>query len=149
MPNIIRRQRRRRQPGSLLATGAGTLVGAVVGAAGGWILFSNTRIDHELPLEKALPAEREIYFSEAAGRLSYYFDRRAAGRPLVLLHSINAAASAFEMGPLFEHYRASRPVYALDLPGYTSFLQKSEHLCMYGTILLPRLQNHASLCVCI
>ena len=34
------------------------------------------------------------------------------------MHSINAAASAYEVKPLFDHYRASRPVYAIDLPGY-------------------------------
>jgi pimeloyl-ACP methyl ester carboxylesterase len=38
--------------------------------------------------------------------------------PLLLIHSINAAPSAIEMKPLFEHYRAQRPVYALDLPGF-------------------------------
>ena len=40
------------------------------------------------------------------------------GAPLLLLHSVNAAASAAEMRPLFEHYRATRTVFALDLPGF-------------------------------
>ncbi len=31
---------------------------------------------------------------------------------------LNAAASAYEMKPLFEDLRTQRPVYALDLPGY-------------------------------
>ena len=38
--------------------------------------------------------------------------------PLLLLHTVNAAASAFEVRPLFEHYRTSRPTYAFDLPGF-------------------------------
>ena len=38
--------------------------------------------------------------------------------PLLLVHSVNAAASAFEIKPLFDHYRCERTVYALDLPGY-------------------------------
>ena len=38
--------------------------------------------------------------------------------PLLLIHSVNAAASAFEVRPLYEHYRHERPVYAIDLPGY-------------------------------
>ena len=38
--------------------------------------------------------------------------------PLLLVHSINAAANAYEIKPLFEHYARSRPVYAFDLPGY-------------------------------
>jgi pimeloyl-ACP methyl ester carboxylesterase len=50
--------------------------------------------------------------------LSYYDDRRVGGRPLVLVHSLNACASAYEMRPLFEHYRTIRPVYALDLAGF-------------------------------
>lgn len=60
-------------------------------------------------------------FDSAAGRLSYYVDgpRSAdAGPPLLLLHSINAAASADEVRPLYLHYRAQRRVYAPDLPGY-------------------------------
>jgi pimeloyl-ACP methyl ester carboxylesterase len=38
--------------------------------------------------------------------------------PLLLLHTVNAAGSAYEVRPLFEHYRASRPTYAIDLPGF-------------------------------
>jgi pimeloyl-ACP methyl ester carboxylesterase len=36
----------------------------------------------------------------------------------LLVHSINAAASAAEIAPLFEHYRQQRTVYALELPGF-------------------------------
>jgi pimeloyl-ACP methyl ester carboxylesterase len=38
--------------------------------------------------------------------------------PMLLVHSVNAAASAAEVRPLYDHYRATRAVYALDLPGY-------------------------------
>jgi pimeloyl-ACP methyl ester carboxylesterase len=38
--------------------------------------------------------------------------------PLLLVHSVNAAASAAEVAPMFAHYRRARAVYALDLPGY-------------------------------
>jgi pimeloyl-ACP methyl ester carboxylesterase len=41
-----------------------------------------------------------------------------SGPPLVLVHSINAASSAAEMRPLFDHYRATRTVFAPDLPGF-------------------------------
>ncbi|HSP26255.1 MAG TPA: alpha/beta hydrolase [Saliniramus sp.] len=51
-----------------------------------------------------------------AGRLSYYV--AGEGEPLLLIHSINAAASAFEMSPIFERMKATRRVYAVDLPGY-------------------------------
>lgn len=40
------------------------------------------------------------------------------GTPLLLVHSVNAAGSAREVRPLFDRYRASKPVYALDLPGF-------------------------------
>ena len=57
--------------------------------------------------------------TESAGRISYYADDSVTeGRPLLLLHSINAAPSAREMRPLFDHYRGLRPVFAPDLPGY-------------------------------
>lgn len=86
--------------------------------AGGWIGYSALVIDHRQPLPDAILAEKQTFLSKAAGWLSAYVDRNAAGRPLVLVHSVNAAASAYEMGPIFRHYRGRRPVYALDLPGY-------------------------------
>jgi pimeloyl-ACP methyl ester carboxylesterase len=41
-----------------------------------------------------------------------------AGSPILLIHSINAAACAAEIKPLFEHFKQSRCAWALDLPGY-------------------------------
>lgn len=69
-------------------------------------------------LPKALDAEQRTFASTRSGNVSYYLDQQATGRPLVLIHSINAAPSAFEMKPLFTHFRTERPVYALDLPGF-------------------------------
>ncbi len=40
--------------------------------------------------------------------------------PLVLVHSINAAASAAEVRPVFDRYARTRPVLALELPGFGS-----------------------------
>lgn len=71
-----------------------------------------------MPLPEALAAERRTVELPQIGRVSYYADTAVAGTPLVLIHSINAAASAIEMKPLFGHYRHQRPVYALDMPGY-------------------------------
>jgi alpha-beta hydrolase superfamily lysophospholipase len=56
-----------------------------------------------------------------AGRLTYYSaapDTDSGLPPLLLIHSINAAGSAYEVRPLYEHYRNSRTVYALELPGF-------------------------------
>lgn len=69
-------------------------------------------------LPTAIDAPRRTLDSGLAGRLSYYEDRSGIGPPLVLVHSINAAPSAFEMRPLFERFRSKRPVFALDLPGF-------------------------------
>jgi pimeloyl-ACP methyl ester carboxylesterase len=43
-----------------------------------------------------------------------------SGAPLLLVHSVNAAASAAEVRPLYLHYRATHTVYAPDLPGFGS-----------------------------
>jgi pimeloyl-ACP methyl ester carboxylesterase len=56
-----------------------------------------------------------------AGRLSYWTaapETATTTTPLLLIHSINAAGSAYEMKPIYEHYRAVRPVYAIELPGF-------------------------------
>ena len=99
-------------------TGAGILAGVGLAAAGGWWLYSKLGIDHDVALPLAIDAERTDFYTQVADRLSYYSDTRASGTPLVLIHSVNAAASSFEMKKLFEHYRGERPVYALDLPGF-------------------------------
>ena len=98
--------------------GAGLLAGSALAAAGGWWVYSRLGIDHNADLPPAIDAERTDLHSRAAGRLNYYRDTRVKGTPLVLIHSVNAAASAFEMKPIFEHFRKERPVYALELPGF-------------------------------
>jgi len=118
MSQIKPNRRNRKSPFSALASGLGAAAGMTAAVAGGWILYSNLAIDHNIPLPKAINAERQEFSSKRTGKLSYYVDRQAAGRPLVLVHSVNAAASAYEMRPLFDHYRAQRPVFALDLPGF-------------------------------
>jgi pimeloyl-ACP methyl ester carboxylesterase len=63
------------------------------------------------PLPPALHGQRLTFDG-----LTCYVD--GAGPPLLLVHSVNAVASAAEVRPLFERYRATRTVYALDLPGF-------------------------------
>jgi pimeloyl-ACP methyl ester carboxylesterase len=106
--------------GALGVAGA-ALTGLVSAGAGlglGWLAVSRWAIDHDMTLPLAIDADRRAFDSPRAGRLSYYHDRRGEGTPLVLLHSINAGASAFEVSPLFEALRGQRPVYAPDLPGF-------------------------------
>lgn len=69
-------------------------------------------------LAPALDAEVRHLDTWSAGRLAYYVDGRAGGRPVVLLHAVDAAASSREVAPLFNALRRERPVYALDLPGF-------------------------------
>ncbi len=110
-----------------LLWGIGGLISAVVATAAGWIVYSKKYISHHLKYGDALDAERKDFPSQRAGRLSYYSDKKGKGTPLVLLHSINAAASAYEMKPIFEHFKDQRSVFALDLPGY-GFSERSDRL---------------------
>jgi pimeloyl-ACP methyl ester carboxylesterase len=84
-------------------------------------------------LPAALSGER-VEFASRAGKLSAYV--AGTGAPLLLIHSINAVASAAEVRPLYEHYAARRTVVALDLPGY-GFSERSDR--EYG----PRLMTDA------
>ncbi len=86
--------------------------------AAAWIAYSNFYIKHKVAQDPAVQGERKEFDSAQAGKVSYYTGPDAKGRPLVLVHSVNAAASAYEMSPLFTYYQGKRPVYALDLPGY-------------------------------
>ena len=125
------------------AIGAAAAVTAPVVAG---TVYSAVAIDHAVPLPPAIDAERRRLRSARAGDLSYYADERAPGRPLVLVHSINASASAYEMRPLFEHYRGQRPVYALDLPGF-GFSERTNRAyspTLYTTALLDFLREVAS-----
>jgi pimeloyl-ACP methyl ester carboxylesterase len=65
-----------------------------------------------------LEATRDSFATTHLKEISYYVGGPEDGRPLVLLHSINAAPSAFEMKPLFDHYRETRRVYVPELPGF-------------------------------
>ncbi len=71
----------------------------------------------------ALPAPvsgEQLTVQSRAGTLACYIAGPASdiAPPLLLIHSINAAGSAYEVQPLHEHYRQTRRVYSLELPGY-------------------------------
>ena len=79
--------------------------------------------DTELP---APVSGQRHEIASPVGRLTYYSaspdsespEKSRGMPPLLLVHSINAAGSAYEVKPLYEHYRQSRTVYALELPGF-------------------------------
>ena len=67
---------------------------AIFGAAAGWLGYSKFAVSHELPLPAPLDAERHEV-TGGAGRLAWYV--AGDGAPLLLIHSVNAAASAYEV----------------------------------------------------
>jgi len=77
-------------------------------------------------LPHELSGERREIDDPLAGIISYYVDGPAPEKtpsgfsraPLLLVHSINAAASAHEVKPLFDAFKKNRRTYALDLPGF-------------------------------
>lgn len=69
------------------------------------------------PLQRSMDVEGTIVPSPA-GDLFLYEDTLGEGTPVVLVHSVNAAASSYEMRPLFQGLRGKRPVLAFDLPGF-------------------------------
>lgn len=108
-----------------------------------------TAPEKDLPL--ALAGERREFGDSSAGRLSYYVDGPSSldgtldgpdgsARPLLLIHSVNAAASAHEVRPLYDAFRTDRRTYAVDLPGY-GFSERSDRP------YLPRLMIDAILAV--
>ena len=96
------------------------------GAAAAWLAYSRYGIDHRQRLHSALPGRQECLGSEAGG-LAFYGSEAGEGVPLLLIHSVNAAANAYEVRPLYRHYARSRPVYALDLPGF-GFSERSDRV---------------------
>jgi pimeloyl-ACP methyl ester carboxylesterase len=108
-----------------VAKGAGVVAATGLAAAAGWTAYSALFINHRRTLPPAIDARRYVTATPLAGRMTFYADEAAPGRPLVLIHSINAAASSYEMRPIFEAFRGSRPVFALDLPGF-GFSERAE-----------------------
>jgi pimeloyl-ACP methyl ester carboxylesterase len=57
-----------------------------------------------------------LTLASAAGPVAVHV--AGQGPPLMLVHSVNAAASAAEVRPLHEHYAATHTVFSPDLPGF-------------------------------
>lgn len=104
----------RHSAGRFAAAAALTLVGSAAALAG----WSGLVVNRRMPLPPALPGRHERLRTRRAGDISLYGSTEAEGVPLLLIHSINAAANAYEVRPLYLRYRGTRPVYALDLPGF-------------------------------
>lgn len=76
------------------------------------------------PLTMAVSGQR-MDLQTPSGQIGFYRSDVPQGvpgnlpqRPLLLIHSVNAAASVAEVAPLYEYYGQRRPTYAMELPGY-------------------------------
>jgi pimeloyl-ACP methyl ester carboxylesterase len=86
---------------------------------------ASTHVDAFVTVPPALDAPRcgipgpgPSLVGYASAPLLHSMDKDAT--PLLLVHSVNAAASAIEVRPVFERYRTQRPVLAIELPGFGS-----------------------------
>jgi pimeloyl-ACP methyl ester carboxylesterase len=68
-------------------------------------------------LKPAFHAQELLWELPGAGQTVCYH-RPGEGRPVLLLHSINGAASAYEVSPFFTQMQLPGPLYAPDLPGF-------------------------------
>lgn len=85
---------------------------------------SSVDFAHDLP--SPLSAPRRGLTLPGFGRMALYSSGEAPSganadaTPLLLVHSVNATASALEMSPAFERQKLRRPVIALELPGFAA-----------------------------
>lgn len=91
-----------------------TLAGAVVAP----VAWAARQVFAHPVLPHAIAAPRRVLSATSVGRISYYEDDGASGLPVVLLHDVGPAGSAYALRGLFDALRADRPVIAPDLPGY-------------------------------
>lgn len=113
----------RHRPGRPAVAAALAFAASAVGLVG----WGRLAVNRRMPLPPALPGRHERLGTRRAGDVSLYSAMEAEGVPLLLIHSVNAAANAYEVRPLYLHYRGRRPVYALDLPGF-GFSERSRRL---------------------
>jgi pimeloyl-ACP methyl ester carboxylesterase len=90
---------------------------SLIGLGGGLALSAcaTRRVEETPSLPLAVSGERRE-IDGRAGRLSYYVD--GEGPPLLLIHSVNATASAFEVQPIYRDLARDHRVFAPDLPGF-------------------------------
>jgi pimeloyl-ACP methyl ester carboxylesterase len=127
-----------------IAKGAGAVVAGGVGLGSAWLAYSALFVNHNMPLPDAIGARRHRLPSSSGGWVSWYGDEAGEGRPLVLVHGVNAYASAYEVRPLFERFRGERPVYAIDLPGF-GFSERTDRVYypeLYADTLVEWIESY-------
>ena len=89
--------------------------GATLAAAGALLAWRAVAAARRPELPPPLPATPRTLLT-VDGAVRYY--ERGDGPPVLLLHSFNAAGTAYELRPLFERLAATRRVVALDWLGF-------------------------------
>jgi pimeloyl-ACP methyl ester carboxylesterase len=105
----------------VLAGGVMTMMGIGLAAAA----YVRRYVSHSVSMRRALNAELKQFTSKRAGRVAYYVagqSRRGLFQtdvaPLFVIHSVNAAASSYEMKPIIDEYARTRRVISIELPGF-------------------------------
>lgn len=143
---------KRKQDKTLLGSAGKAAVGlaAAAAAAYGVYLWGSPSTRRKPVTELALALNLRLQYIPWQSVHYAYYARSGPGRPVVLLHSINAVASAHEMRPLVQRIQreTSRPVYALEWLGfghsdrpemsYTPELLESQLEHFLGKVLRPR-----------
>jgi pimeloyl-ACP methyl ester carboxylesterase len=86
--------------------------GAAIGAAAAF----NALAGHDVPLLENTIGGEEGTFRWRGHKV--FYTRRGAGSPLLLVHSIHAAASSFEWREVVDALAANHTVYTIDLVGF-------------------------------
>ncbi len=90
-------------------------------AAVGWVGYSVFRKRDHGPLPSPFASDLDFVSDLEAGRIAVHRSSQSGDKditPVLLVHSVNAAASSAEMGPLFQRLEHDRQVAAMDLPGF-------------------------------
>ena len=121
---------------------AGTLTALAV-AKGGWILYSKRYIDHHAKLNIILNAEQHTYHSPGAGAINFFVNGTGDQTPLLLIHGLHMYAGLYDVLPIFEAFRTSRPIYAIDLPGFgrSEKTDRPYRASMYEEAILDFIKN--------
>lgn len=109
----------------------------------GWILYSKRYIDHHAKINIILDAEHHTYHSQTAGAINYYVSGKGNQTPLLLIHGLHLYAGLHDVLPVFEAFRTSRPVYAIDLPGFggSEKTDRPYRASMYQEAILDFIKN--------
>lgn len=96
------------------------LFGIPLLAAAGWFGRKAGKVPHNLALPQPVPGQKLVVQGPVGSMTAYVSgpENGSTHPPLLLIHSINAAASAYEILPIYERSNGARTVYAFDLPGY-------------------------------